>query len=62
MSDETVARTWKRSSFCSDSACVEVAHDEGFVFLRSSQQPDNVVRFTHREWDAFRAALVNGEF
>jgi hypothetical protein len=53
---------WTRSTFCSDGTCVEVAHDQGDVLVRNSQQPDGVVRFTASEWEAFKRGVLGGEF
>jgi len=62
MSDAPENLTWKQSSFCSDSACVEVAHERDEVFVRNNERPDNVVRFTRREWDVFLRGVTAGEF
>jgi predicted secreted Zn-dependent protease len=53
---------WERSSFCSDSACVEVAESGDLIFVRNNQQPDSVVRFTRREWEVFVQGVVAGDF
>jgi len=54
---------WVRSSFCSSSACVEVARADELVFLRDSKQPDRVpLEFTSAEWAAFLAGARRGDF
>lgn len=62
MSTKPENHAWERSSFCSDSACVEVALDGEGVLLRNSERPDDVVRFTRREWEAFLLAIEEGDF
>jgi hypothetical protein len=52
---------WERSSFCSDSACVEVAIERDAVYVRNSESPDNVVRFTRREWKIFAQGVAAGQ-
>jgi hypothetical protein len=52
---------WKRSSFCSDSNCVEVKATKDLVFLRNSAG-DQVISFTWEEWDAFVEGVQAGEF
>lgn len=55
--------TWRRSSACESSSCVEVAHVGRVVLLRNSQQPDGpVVTFDRGEWAAFVAGVRRGEF
>ena len=55
--------TFKRSSFCSLGACVEVAVDrDNSVVVRDSRVADREVRFTAGEWRAFVAGVKAGEF
>ena len=53
---------WRRSRRCSTSACVEVAQDADGIWVRSSLAPEDVVRLTREEWDAFAAGVKDGEF
>lgn len=54
---------WHRSSICADSACAEVAGDEGYVYVRDGKLPDGaVLRFTRTEWEAFREGMRRGDF
>ncbi|MBI4942676.1 MAG: DUF397 domain-containing protein [Actinobacteria bacterium] len=54
---------WKRSTFCGDSACVEVAAGPGGVAVRDSKRPDSApLTFTTPEWQAFVLGVKNGEF
>lgn len=62
MSKSPESLDWRRSSYCAEGACVEVAEVGDEFFVRNSQQPDNVVRFTRAEWEVFRLGIVNGEF
>jgi hypothetical protein len=61
MSD--LAGTWLRSTFCSDTSCVELSTLDGDVLLRDGKNTDGaVLRFSRDEWDDFRAAVMAGEF
>lgn len=54
---------WRRSSFCEQGACAEVAFDGDAVLVRDSKDPDGgVLRFTADEWAAFTAGVKAGEF
>ena len=54
---------WLRSTFCSDSACIEVAAVPDGVAVRNSSDPQSgVLRFTRTEWDAFLDGVRAGEF
>ncbi|WP_149828162.1 DUF397 domain-containing protein [Streptomyces tailanensis] len=54
---------WRKSSFSADTgACVEVAEDDGFVLLREGDDPDVIVRTTHRKLRAFLEGVRAGEF
>lgn len=55
---------WRRSSFCGNTTCVEVAHDEttGSVRVRNSWDPDRQLLFSAAEWEAFRLGMLAGEF
>jgi hypothetical protein len=61
MSQTTMA--WQKSSFCSDSACVEVAFGADVVAVRDGKDPEQgTLRFTHDEWAAFVRGVKAGEF
>ena len=54
---------WQRSSFCGNSACVEVARVGDEWLMRNSTDVDGpVLRFTREEWTAFESGVRNGEF
>ncbi|WP_111647864.1 DUF397 domain-containing protein [Actinoplanes lutulentus] len=46
---------WTRSTFCADSACVEVAvASGGNVLVRDSKNPDQpYLSFTRQDWAVF---------
>jgi Domain of unknown function (DUF397) len=53
---------WLRSSFCSDSACVEVAAMGADVAIRDSKNLDQpYLRVSKAEWNAFIAMITAGE-
>lgn len=62
MRETPAAEVWKRSSRCSDSACVEVARHGDVVRVRNSSRPDRVIEFSGDEWTVFREAFLRGEF
>ena len=54
---------WKRSSFCTSTACVEVGRDRAHVLVRDSKDPVAAPqRYTGEEWSAFVLAVKAGEF
>jgi hypothetical protein len=58
--------TWRKSSRSGDNGgqCVEVAFVSGAVGVRDSKDREQgpVLAFTPREWAAFVADTVDGEF
>jgi hypothetical protein len=55
--------TWRKSSRCGTSTCVEIARDGDDWLIRDSKNPDApALRFTTEEWDAFEAGVAAGEF
>ncbi|MFC4068898.1 DUF397 domain-containing protein [Actinoplanes subglobosus] len=55
--------TWRRSSFCNNGACVEVAFFEGSVFVRDTKDPQREpIAYSSDEWRAFIAGVKGGEF
>jgi hypothetical protein len=54
---------WRKSSFSADTgACIEVAEDDGVVFIREGDDPDVIVRTTRRKLRAFLQGVRAGEF
>ena len=54
---------WRRSSFCSNGACVEVAFVDGNIAVRDSKDSTGSVQlYTADEWQSFVAGVKNGEF
>lgn len=56
---------WRRSTFCSDGTCVQVALSpaDPDVHLRDSKHPDGPeLTFTKAEWAVFCAGVRAGEF
>ena len=61
MSDFAVS--WVKSSFCSDTACVEAATFGSDVVMRDGKHRDRpFLRFSQGEWHAFLDAIAAGEF
>ncbi len=53
--------TWRRSSACSNAACVEVADQHDTVLVRDSRQASSpVLEFDHGAWAGFVAGLKGG--
>ncbi len=50
---EQRALSWRRSSFCANGDCVEVAYWEDRVLVRNSKNPDIVLDVSRSEWEAF---------
>ena len=54
---------WRKSSMSASGDCVEVAVGREHVYLRDSAQIGGpVLAFLYREWEAFVAGVLNGEF
>jgi hypothetical protein len=67
---------WKKSSHCESSgcvetartspvdnnACVEVLFRNGHYYIRQSDAPMVMLKFTPAEWEAFVAGAKDGEF
>jgi len=59
------AEQWKRSSFCSDNLCIEVAASASAdeVLLRDGKNVGlPFLRFSKAEWHSFTDAVADGEF
>lgn len=55
---------WKRSSFCSNGACVEIAQGDE-VMVRDSKTKDvgaEVLRFTQAGWGEFVDRVRTGDY
>jgi hypothetical protein len=50
---------WRKPARCDTSACVETATTDEHVYIRNSDEPDSVARFTHDEWDLFVRDLID---
>lgn len=55
---------FKRSSYCGESCCLEVAlaPKSGMIYVRNSQNSATQVGFSTEEWRAFLAGAKNNEF
>ena len=54
---------WRKSSYCANSSCVEVALLDGQIAMRDSKdRHGTVLLFSQAEWTAFLEAARNGEF
>lgn len=56
--------SWKKSSRCESSACVEVAFaEEHAVLLRDSKEAEGpILTFSAPQWTSFVTALRSGTF
>ena len=62
-SDPTAAPQWRRSTYCANGACIEVATDGPNVGIRDSKAPDaGELWLTPVEFRAFVAAVRDGNF
>jgi hypothetical protein len=53
---------WRKSSFCQQGECAEVALVNGEVIIRSTRLPAETVSFTVAEWQAFLVGVRAREF
>lgn len=54
---------WIKSSYCSDSACVEVARDGETIAVRDGKDRQGpVIRFSRQEWQGFLAGIEAGDY
>ena len=54
---------WRRSTYCANNSCVEVALLDNHIGVRDSKDQDGpVLRFTLTEWTDFLDGTRNGEF
>jgi len=57
-----VGAQWRRSMFCANGECAEIAKDNGYILMRSTLAPKVMVRFTPAEFRALRRGFQAGEF
>jgi hypothetical protein len=63
MHEARVELTWKTSSYCSSSACVEVAKTPNEIRVRNSNDPDATeLIFVPAAWAEFMAGIRAGDF
>jgi uncharacterized protein DUF397 len=61
--DDLPRAVWRKSTFCGNSSCVEVALLDDTVALRDSKNLEGPhLLFTHEEWTAFINGARRGEF
>jgi predicted secreted Zn-dependent protease len=54
---------WRKSTYCSNGDCVEVAVlDEEVVLRDSKNRQGAILRFTLIEWETFLNGVRDGEF
>ncbi|MFC4068897.1 DUF397 domain-containing protein [Actinoplanes subglobosus] len=53
---------WRRSSYCTNRTCVEVALVADTVRVRNSEDRSEVLCISPPAWRAFIAGAKNGEF
>jgi hypothetical protein len=54
--------SFKRSSYCASSCCLEVALVQRVIYVRNSQDPATRIAFSAEEWRSFLAGAKNNEF
>lgn len=60
---ETVddTRTWRRSTYCADAACVEVAEDGDRILMRDSNDTSQpYLDFDRADWQLFVEEIMSG--
>jgi hypothetical protein len=61
MHNDDQHRTWRRSSRCASTACIEVALDAAIVSVRDSEHPAGArLAFPAPAWNAFLVELRQG--
>lgn len=53
---------WRKSSFCVQGECAEVARRDNVILMRSSISPRKLVRYTPEEFKALLLGMRAGEF
>jgi len=62
---EFISTTFKKSSYCQDGGCIEVAtsQDGSVVYVRDNKKPNQEpLEFTNSEWRVFVKGVKNNEF
>lgn len=55
--------SWRRSSYCSDSTCVEIAVTGDETLMRDSKNKNQpFIRIDRTAWEQFIKGVENGEF
>jgi hypothetical protein len=63
MLDISASQEWRKSSFCADGACVEVAQFEGDILMRDGKNTNlPALRFPEAEWRVFVDGVTAGDF
>ncbi len=53
---------WRKSSWCDESVCIEVAGTDGLVLIRDSKDREaGSLVFTRKEWNSFVERVRNGQ-
>ena len=53
---------WVRAKGCEGGHCVEVGTEYGYILVRNSQIPLEIIRFTRDEWSTFTKGVAMGDF
>lgn len=55
---------FETSDFCGgdDCGCVQVAKENGYVAVRDSKNPSQVLYFTNKEWTDFIKGVKSGQY
>ncbi|MGI5245842.1 DUF397 domain-containing protein [Dactylosporangium sp. CA-139066] len=64
MHETVMPPRWRKSSYCGNSTCVEVADlaSDG-IFVRDAKNPDaSVLSFGRDTWGAFVTGIKDGDF
>jgi hypothetical protein len=55
--------TWRKSSFCESSGCVELSETDSHIYMRnSSALGQGTLDLTHDQWGDFISAIRAGAF
>lgn len=58
MTEDLDSLTWLKA--CGTSACLEIAHHNGYVYLRATSRPFTIVELTEQEWLDTKEAIHRG--
>jgi Domain of unknown function (DUF397) len=56
------ALNWRRSTFCAQNECAEIARGDGLILLRSSLAPREVITYTPAGFRELQLRIKAGEF